>query len=177
VDYQRLSGRLTATHSGNNAAEGHGMLCGLMCGGASATLSLWLAEMLQDCNPHDLLVQELTEELRELATTTLTALEDPDLGFSLLLPDEEQPLPERAAALRNWCQGFLYGLGLTGLDEARLSREIAEALRDLAGIAHLDADGLAGSDDEEGAYAELFEFVRVATMLIRETRVSEEISL
>jgi len=150
------------------------MLCGLACGGAPAARSVWLTEMLQDCNPQDLLVRDLEEGLRTLAITTLAAFEGPGLGFAPLLPTDERPLQERAAALRDWCQGFLYGLGLTGLDDTRLSAESAEALDDLAGIARLEAEALSDSEEDEEAYAELAEFVWVAALLIRETRVPEE---
>ena len=37
-----------------------------------------------------------------------------EMEFELLLPDDDAPLEQRATALSQWCQGFLYGFGTGG---------------------------------------------------------------
>jgi uncharacterized protein YgfB (UPF0149 family) len=146
----------------------------LLCGGSPQPEALWLEEVIADQDPGDPLVQECVRVLRGLAADTRERIGGPGMGFAPLLPDDEEPLAARAAALRDWAQGFLYGLGLTGTAPSDLSPESAEALDDLAEIARLDAATASGSEQEEAAYAELAEFVWVAGMLIYEDRVRSE---
>lgn len=173
VSYDRLTEHADALGLPTDMAENHGILCGLLCGGAPRAEQLWLAELLEDHDPNAPEVTRPRQDLGVLGAATREAIEGPGLGFAPLLPDDEHPLSERARALRDWCRGFLYGLGLSGVRE--LSAEAGEALRDLSGIAAMgaQADGPADgeeSEQDEEAYAELCEFVRVAAMLIHAER-------
>jgi yecA family protein len=170
VNYDQLNEHIEAVGLETGVAESHGMFCGLLCGGGAEPESLWLAQLLQDRDGLDLLVQECGQGLRSLGAETREAIDGPGLGFTPLLPDDERPLAERARALSEWCQGFLYGVGLTGTRDQHLSPETAEALRNLADIVHLDSDVAADSEEDEEAYTELTEFVWVAAMLIYEER-------
>jgi len=168
VDYEPYKQALESAGIETGAAESHGIFCGLVCGGSDDAQTLWSAEMLNGLDPADLLVQEGEQAMRTVATATLEQMDGPGVGFDLLLPDDEQSLSERADALGHWVQGFLYGLGLTGVVEAKLSAEAAEALRDLAQIAQLDAEADLDSEADEAAFTEIVEFVWVAAMLILE---------
>lgn len=173
VSYDHLTERADALGLPTDMAENHGILCGLLCGGAPGAERLWLAELLEDQDPDAPEVARLRQDLAGLGTATRAAIEGPGLGFAPLLPDDERPLSERARALRDWCRGFLYGLGLSGIQD--LSAEAGEALRDLSGIAAMGAQADAPaegdeSEQDEEAYAELCEFVRVAAMLIHAER-------
>ena len=173
VNYDRLNEQFEAAGLESGAAECHGMFCGLLCGGAVEPESAWLGQLLQDRDDLDLLVQECEQGLRALGAETREAVDGPGLGFTPLLPDDERPMAERALALSEWCQGFLYGVGLTGTRDEHLSPETAEALRNLADIVHLDSDVAADSEEDEEAYTELTEFVWVAAMLIYEERAPQ----
>ena len=96
----------------------------------------------------------------------MSEFEDPGLGFRPLLPEDGQPLQRRAQALADWCEGFLYGLGISGLDQERLSGATREALQDLAQIARMKVEGMEVSEREEEALMEVSEFVWVAAMLL-----------
>ncbi len=132
-----------------------------------------MAELLVDYDPLDLLVRDCAEGLRELAEQTREAIDGPGLGFTACLPGDDAPIAERAAALRDWCRGFLYGLGLSGTHEHQLSEVALEALGDLSHIAQLGEQAAEKSEQEEEAYMELTEFVWVAAMLIYEERVGK----
>ncbi|MCY1558840.1 hypothetical protein D9M68_958120 [compost metagenome] len=82
----------------------------------------------------------------------------------LLLPSDDAPLRERAAALGQWCQGFLGGFGLTARDSA-LSAEAMEVLQDLSAIAQVQ-NALEESEDGENDYMEVMEYLRVALLLL-----------
>ena len=170
VNYDRLNESIDAAGLDSNAAESHGMFCGLLCGGAVDPESVWLRHLLQNRDGLDLLVQECEHGLLALGAETREAIDGPGRGFTPQLPDDGRPMAERARALSEWCQGFLYGLGLTGIRDDHLSQETAEALRNLADIVHLDSDMAADSEEDEEAYTELTEFVWVAAMLVFEER-------
>ncbi|MGH8355595.1 MAG: UPF0149 family protein, partial [Pseudomonas sp.] len=99
--------------------------------------------------------------LQEMVKGELTGV---DIAVVLLLPSDDAPLAERAAALGQWCQGFLGGFGLTARDAA-LSGEAVEVLQDLAAIAQVQ-DALEESEDGESDYMEVMEYLRVAPLLL-----------
>ncbi len=89
------------------------------------------------------------------------------MQFAPLLPEDEQSIETRAAALAAWCQGFIYGLGSSSLTDATLlPGQIGEVVRDLTEITHVGADSTEAEDTNEEAYAELVEFVRVGVQLL-----------
>jgi len=98
-------------------------------------------------------------------------LADEDMGFTLWLPDDDEPLEERTICLAHWCLGFLAGLASGGQFEA-LSDEAGEAMEDLQQIAtaeltaseHSEED----SEDDEAALVEIIEYVRVVILMMRE---------
>jgi uncharacterized protein YgfB (UPF0149 family) len=91
-----------------------------------------------------------------------------NLDFSPYLPGDGHSLVDRAKCLSEWCQGFLYGLGLAGVDYKRLTGEIKEALHDIAEFTKLDYQAIESDDASEAAYMQLHEFLRVAILLIWE---------
>ena len=90
------------------------------------------------------------------------------MEFTPLLPDDDEPLTERVAALGGWCQGFLYGFGTapSRQDRAKLPGDVAEILSDFAQIARAGDVGHESESIEETAYAELVEYLRAGTQLI-----------
>ena len=109
----------------------------------------------------------LREMARACLDDTQRALDDPDSGYMPLLPEDTAPLPDQAAALVDFCRGYLEGLGLAGVGADRIrSAELKEVLHALAEL----GAGPVALDDDAGdaqALAELIEFVRVAVMLVR----------
>ena len=149
-------------------AECHGVACGLLCRLPDASLDTFigLLDMLK-------LVEKpgtgLTMSLEELLNAIRKQLADEDMGLALWLPDDEETLEERTMALAQWCGGFLAGLGSGGdssLDA--MSDEANEALKDLAQISTADVMDTEESEDDENAFVEIVEYIRVATLMIRE---------
>jgi uncharacterized protein len=174
--YQRLAHGLSDSALSPSPAEVHGILCGLICAGHPHAEATWLAEVAPEAPQGDLLVQGAVQQVRtdldDLAQRTRADIEGPGLGFSLLLPADEEPLRERAVAVYDWCRGFLYALGLAGIGERDLSDQTREVFRDFADITRLDLDDLDEGEDNEDALMEVVEFVWVAAMLVYEERVS-----
>lgn len=153
---------LTSSGHSVSPAELHGHLLGRSCAGAGFDADGWLAEAaeLLAGEPQDN-VRNALIGLQEMVKGELTS---DDMTVVLLLPTDDAPLAERAAALGQWCQGFLSGFGLTRLDYS-LSDEANEVLRDLAAIAQVQ-DALEESDDGESDYMEVMEYLRVAPLLL-----------
>ena len=117
-------------------AECHGVLCGLLCRELAASARDFIRHLLA----LKLLVQPgdaLDAVLGELYESTVSQLADEDMGFSLWLPDDDEPLEERTIALGQWCMGFLAGLASGGQFNA-LSEEASEAIEDLQQIARAE---------------------------------------
>jgi uncharacterized protein YgfB (UPF0149 family) len=96
-------------------------------------------------------------------------LEDPEYGFTPLLPDDDRSMAERVGALARWCEGFLLGLGLGGVrEQSALPGDSAEVMKDFVEISRLGHDEGKEKEEDEGAYAEIVEYVRMAVLLVYE---------
>ena len=151
-------------------AESHGLLCGLICRESSHSA----AHYLQQLAAMQLVVEpgeELHAALADAWSSTVAQFDDEEFGFSLWLPSDDEPLEDRTVALARWCSGFLAGLGCGGQLDA-LSEEAREAIGDLQEIARAElaaaGTGDAENEEEENAYAEIVEYVRVVALVLRE---------
>lgn len=146
------------------------MLCGLLCSAQRGDVrDRWLNQALDPEDPNNALSQECRGMLSDLHTQTAQALTGDGFDFEPLLPDEEAPLEMRVEALEAWCQGFMYGLGLGEIGELdRLPPDAREVVDDLAEIARSRIAVDAESEENEQAYTEVVEYLRVGIQLIHE---------
>lgn len=166
--YVAVTAALDGVEATVSATEAQGMLCGLFCSPETPDPARWMAQVLDGLVPKGEAAREVLEALTELYHDTRDRLENDSLEFDLLLPDDEAELSARAKALGQWCEGFLFGLGLAGShDPATMPREASELVNDLTEIARVDAD-VEADEDSEIAYTELVEYLRAATLLMRE---------
>jgi yecA family protein len=150
------------------AVELHGLLTGMLSASYAVSFEKVLGEILdEEQDPADVLVKEAIRNLKTLFDEMKPELNDPEMAFTLMLPDEDAPLPGRLQALGQWCQGFVYGIGRGGVTTAALKGDSAELLKDFAEISRISEEAEGGEDDEE-AYMELVEYIRVGVMLINE---------
>ncbi|MGD9596858.1 MAG: UPF0149 family protein [Steroidobacteraceae bacterium] len=165
ASYAELQRILGDAQGLTDAAEAHGTLAGALCAAGSYRLDDWLGEILPDAR-----VDTMTREsCRAYFDATSQSLGGAEMSFEVLLPGDEQPIDERATALGQWCQGFLYGLGTSAIDDVtRLPGEVGELVRDLSEITRIGVDGSESLETNESAYAELVEFVRVGVQLLFE---------
>ena len=164
-DYDHIQQLLAQERSLAEAAEAHGTLAGCLCAASGYTLEDWLREIL----PEGRAAPEAAAVLAELFTATAAALRQPDMEFELLLPADERTIDVRTAALAQWCQGFLYGLGAgTVPDPSELPGDAGEVVRDFGEISRAGVDSTQDEESNEAAYTELVEFVRVGVQLLFE---------
>lgn len=167
-NHETTQGVLEAVDAGMGAGEAHGMLCGMLSGPGSVDRAHWIAEVLAESEPRGEAARACLETLSLLYDETVTALGEEDFQLEPLVPDDTHPLAERTRALAAWCRGFLFGIGYTEPGRsADLPAEVREALADLSEIARVASEPDEAEDDED-AWSEVHEYVRVAALLCRE---------
>ncbi len=115
-------------------------------------------DSLDDC-------RDLLEKLRENLQQSLSG---DSFDFNMLLPGDDCELSERTESLAHWCQGFLFGLTVGGIEAGQaLPGDTAEVVSDFAQLAEAEHVGEATEKDEWN-YVELCEYVRAGTQLAYE---------
>lgn len=176
IDFAGIDRLFRQLGLGLDPAECHGSLCGLLCASDAVQGKAWVNQVLAgrldlpgaeapplqggaEGEGHTLLLI--------LYKDTAGCLDDPEYGFSLLLPGDDEPLAQRVEALSRWCQGFLLGLGLGGVqDQAKLPGDSHEVMRDFVEISRLGHGEAGDSNEDETAFAEIVEYVRMAVMVV-----------
>jgi len=165
ANYTDIQQALSHARALTDAAEAHGTLAGCLCAAVGYRFEDWLQEIL----PEGRADPDEAEALRELFNSTTEALRTKESLFEPLLPEDDEPIDTRTAALALWCQGFLYGLGASALNDAtQLEGEVGEIVRDLTEITKVAVDAGDSPESNESAYTELVEFVRVGVQLLFE---------
>lgn len=159
--YLEVTQALNQLQSPYSAAEVHGLMSGLMCT-PNEQLGAWqplLMSQTEDPN-----AMESLEKLYEITSHQLSEF---SFEFTLLLPEDSRDINERAEALGLWCQGFLIGLEKLGLSlKTREPSDTTEAINDLINIAQINFGDIVENDEDETAYFELVEYVRLAVLMI-----------
>lgn len=148
------------------AAEAHGILCGVLCAPEPPDDASWLQALLGDVPPEDALAAECRSLLLAARAQAASQLYSGEFSFQPLLPADSEPLAVRAVALGEWCEGFLYGLGLGRIaDVSALPPNCREILSDLGEFTQVEPEPEA-TEQGEAAYTELVEYVRAAVLLL-----------
>ena len=168
LDFDRVQTVLEQLDANVDAAEAHGTLSALLIDNAG--FAAWLGHTLDELpDKGNVLAAEQLEVLEQLFEQTREQLLNEELGFQLLLPEETEDFGLRLLGLSAWCQGFLYGIGVSGSGaDDSLDEESRECLSDLLEISKLGHDEET-SDETEQQYIEIVEHVRVATLLLNES--------
>ena len=167
-NYDDLNEILITSGAGIQASECHGFLCALICGNGQIQEQKIRDYFLHDTDEIDN-PEECFIHLKSLAEEIEAQMHSSDLELALLLANENDPLAERSRSLAEWCQGFMSGLGLSGVAQAQIPPESKELIDDFYKIARLDADNEDESDQGNNfALMELTEYVRMGALFIFE---------
>lgn len=154
-----------------DAAEYHGLLCGMLCADPNLNAETWLATTYDA--PQHQQQAHTTNGLHTLFAVTAQQFTHDPFELRLLLPSDEHALHERIAALGAWCQGFLSGMGLGGLQSLdALDTELREFIHDVNQIARIggDTEYHEGDEGDEEAYTEIVEYIRVGVLLLHQSQ-------
>ena len=166
--YEAVSAALELLGCDIGAAECHGILCGMLCGSIDFDPNAWLDHAFG--YDETINIEELGRghALHELVEETMDGFAADDFSLRVLLPDEHDPVHERALALGAWCRGFLSGFGLgesIALD--KLSEDSRGFLNDLQAIGRVEPT-TTNEQDDEYALMEVCEYARMGALLLRE---------
>lgn len=147
------------------ASAVHGLLAGIACSGQvlpAARLRARLAEELDI----DALDDETFRALAGVDRTLRAQLADDELGFEILLPDDDIELPRRVQAMTEWCDAFLggFGSGTGGRQDSDFSEDVRSLLSTIGEFARAEVGDDEPDDDAERDFVELVEFLRMATL-------------
>ncbi|WP_263080736.1 UPF0149 family protein [Endozoicomonas sp. Mp262] len=163
VTFDEMADSLVELGCTNHPSEIHGLLCGLLAAGQRLTRDQWL-QQVSALAGDKALEGTCSKLVHALYAITLEALETSDFAITLLLPDEDEALEQRAEALGIWCQSFLSGFG-EGMQQKKPGEEVESTLNDFSAIAQIQST-IDDSDDAERDWLEVSEYVRMALLMI-----------
>jgi len=177
-DIPQLEDLLFNVDAALGATESHGALCGMLCAQGATEASQWMLCVLGEHDETSKALQQVGKKLLEIHKITVEQMNDTDADFELMLPDDDEPLEMRVEALGMWCQGFVYGLAVGGIKEDTvLPEDSKELIQDILEISRAGyvADNEAelatdeeDSEEDEVAFMEVCEYVRMGILLIYE---------
>ncbi len=171
-DYDELADQVAWVCDSFSLSYVHGVITAYLCFDLPFDVEEWLGSQveinltsrLSEISEQD--IQVAREALLNLHQVSLKNLQNEEMGFDLLLPNDDEEMGYRAAALSDWSRGFIevHESINTELD---LSDDAADALVYLNQIIDLEiCSEDAEEEEEEKAYFEIVEFVRLSSVLL-----------
>jgi hypothetical protein len=165
LSYEDIQNALAHAHELITPAELHGLLTGLVCTGLknldqkTTDLVLHLTHPLSD--------NEINNTLTALFHATQQKIGNFELDFQLLLPDDDAPLKLRAQEFGKWCEGFLAGVGLGSIGNNYNDKDdVQDILYKLSEAAKIQFEAVDFTEEDETAFMEVTEFVRMAVFSV-----------
>ncbi len=172
VGFDDLAAALQRSGSTWDAAQAHGLLTGRLAVAGVPAGPEWLAQVLEGTDETNALRAECQKLLDLLYQRTYWQLTERLSEFMPLLPDDDADAAQRIQGMAHWCEAFLHGLVSAKHDQAlkdRLGAEpLSDIIRDMLQITRADIDEESDEEDNEAAYAEIVEYIRVAAQLAYE---------
>jgi len=178
-DISQLEGLLFDVDAMLGATESHGTLCGMLCAQGATEAAQWMLQVLGEHEETSSDLQQAGKLLMQIHQLSVEQMNDSNVDFDLMLPDDDEPLESRVEALGVWCQGFVFGLAVGGVKEdTDLPEDSKELIKDILEIsragyiaddeAELNAMAEDDGEEDEVAFMEVTEYVRMGTLLIYE---------
>ncbi len=165
-DYDDWTHKLDQNAMMASAAELHGLIAGMLSAGMQADAGMMLPVLHDFLNDGQAVNAELKGQIGLLIAETSSQLKDEELGFALLLPNDDEALPERLEALVEWAQSFLVGFAISLHNLSVCSADVREAIEQLTEVTRIDVytqDDSSDAENEE-SYFLVLEHVRVLVM-------------
>jgi uncharacterized protein len=169
--YQQLADQLVSQGVLVSPAETHGVVLGML---SVKPQELQADEVLatiiqlneeEETSDKESFLQFLAAMVEQARETLFSQ------GFDvqLLLPQDGNSLRDQTLALSRWCRGYIFGLVAAGMrDFKQLPKDAAEIIQDVLQISEINTDLNEQGDEEEKAFFEIEQFVRVGVQLVFE---------
>ena len=168
-DYASVAAAIQRCGVTQGPSEVQGFALGLFAARVPEAHRVWQQELYSDFDSKDVLAGECRTILERVFASVFATPGATHTHLTLLLPEDIVVDAARLTAVRDWCQGFLYGFGLGGEAAAqRLSPQARELLTDIAEVTRLDTASVSDSKENQSALIEIEEYLRVGTLLIRD---------
>lgn len=164
--YDNLSEILKVMSINVNPSEVHGAISGFLCLGANDAAAAYIQGLIEekDIKQFELEIRSIVNLLQAVHEQLLTTTFD----FHLMLPDDEVTLAERAKSMSLWCHGFSDSFFESSIDIDSLQTEEAkDGFFHITEISQLDYESLAVAEEDEKSFMELYEYIRMAVLLIQ----------
>jgi len=169
LDYFNIETALQKADADFTASETQAIACGMLAINISADKIAWTQLIFGKIEADNSLQIEAIKLSGELYEQCKRQLQDPNLAFELLMPDEDESLLLRITSLQDWCNGFLLGIGLSGVSNHKtLPDDSKELLADFTEIGRSGNFDLEDENATEEALEEISEYVRMGVLLINE---------
>jgi uncharacterized protein YgfB (UPF0149 family) len=166
-DFNQLARVFAGAGIAHSPSELHGVICGLLATGHGVDDAPLLGILAAHAELPQGFPDALTAELIDCRDSAHEGFSDTGLELALLLPDDDEDLGLRVAALGQWSEGFLigFGTGAAGMSDSQLSPGVQEALSDLAAVSQIDTPEEHG-EEEESLLEQVTEHCRMAALMI-----------
>jgi uncharacterized protein YgfB (UPF0149 family) len=173
-NHDTLSLALEQVQADCTAAELHGVMVGMLAGGARMNRAALMKSLEAHADVATAFADDMIASLWQLQLKTLEDLGADDMLFQPLLPDDDD-LNLRVMALADFARGLLTGFGLAvpANNPALAGEVVRETLQDIVNISQLDSVDEV-DEESELAYAELHEFVRLGVIHLFEELAPRE---
>jgi len=164
-DFEVLEDLLVGANTPFSPSYVQGMIIGILCVDTRSVQNTW--EQLQAELPFLGGEKEINRSFKSLFMMSAAYLEDIEKGVVLMLPDEEAPLSQRLESLANWCEGYLasFKLAESPIENLLKIPAVKEVLEDFVQVIDVTLEE-ESSQENEKAYYEIVEFVRVGALLV-----------
>ncbi|RLA08056.1 MAG: hypothetical protein DRQ51_03815 [Gammaproteobacteria bacterium] len=147
-------------------SEAHGILTALILGDSDLKFVSWIEEIMSNGIKIDKIEKKYLQSLAKLHIFSVYSLGQQDYSYQLFLPDDNSNLRDRIKNLSFWCDGFMYGIGLTvATNKKKLSSQSDEFLKDVLHVCRLnDADD---NESDENSFIEICEYIKTGIYILQ----------
>ena len=168
-DYFELETALQKADADYSVTEAQAIACGMLCVNISADKITWIQLIFGEIDMTSSNQEAAIKLSGDLFEFLKHQLQDPNLAFELLLPNEKEALYARVTAMQEWCTGYLLGMSMAGIsDHSKLPEDSRELLADFTEIGTSGGFDLGDEDTSEEAFEEIIEYIRIGVLLINE---------
>ncbi len=164
ADYALTQELLDSHQVYRSAAEIHGVITGQLCA-EDTSYDVEISQKILEINRGS--SEVITSLLKMLADDIRAQLGVEDYAFQPLLPNDDEDIRARLAALTDWCDGFNAGFaGAWVREEVAMAEETREVLNDFSRIAQVEQEDEAMARENEANLMEIVEYVRMAAITL-----------